>query len=455
MIPRTKILLVDDDHDLLKLLSIRLGAAGYDVSKADSGESALGQMGKVQPQVLVSDLRMEGMDGMTLFDIVHQRHPTMPVIILTAHGTIPEAVEATKRGVYTFLTKPFDSKVLLECVDKACRLSGTPGDPATLENEWRGEIISRSMVMEELLNQARMIAATDTSVLIQSESGAGKELLARAIHKASARGDKAFMAVNCSAIPEALLESELFGHSKGAFTGAVRDHKGLFQAAEGGTVFLDEIGDMPLTLQAKLLRVLQEKEVRPVGSTHSVPVNVRIISATHRNLEEFVNGGQFREDLYYRLNVVQIDIPPLRDRPEDIPLLANHFLAKLSQQNDKPARAFSPDAMECLIAAPWPGNVRQLFNVVEQTVTLSTTSVIPVSLVQKALRHKTGTLPSLAAARRDFEREYLIRLLQMTDGNITQAARFAQRNRTELYKLLRRYHLDPGTFRGNVKSAQG
>ncbi|HKJ21624.1 MAG TPA: sigma 54-interacting transcriptional regulator, partial [Gammaproteobacteria bacterium] len=402
-----------------------------------------------------TDLRMEGMDGMGLFDIVHQRHPSLPVIILTAHGTIPEAVEATKRGVFTFLTKPFDSKVLLDCIEKARRIGGLQEEstPDEEQDEWRREIISRSIVMESLLKEARMVAASDTSVFIQSESGAGKELLARAIHKASPRRDMAFVGLNCSAIPEALLESELFGHSKGAFTGATRDHTGLFQAAGGGTLFLDEIGDMPLSLQAKLLRVLQEKEVRPVGSTASAPVDVRIISATHRNLEEAVEAGHFREDLYYRLNVVQLDIPSLRERPEDIPLLANYFLAKISEQNSKPARSFSPEAMECLISAPWPGNVRQLYNVVEQTVTLATTTVIPVSLVQKALRHKLGSLPSLAAARRDFEREYLTRLLQMTDGNITQAARFAKRNRTELYKLLRRYHLEPSTFRG-IKASE-
>lgn len=447
-----RVLLVDDDPDLIRLLSIRLMAAGWDVDTAASGEAALARLDECQPQVIVTDLRMDGMDGMALFDYVHERHPTLPVIILTAHGTIPEAVDATKRGVFTFLTKPFDSKNLLDCVAKACRISGVPQDdiPSERRDDWRRDIISRSNVMEELLTQAQRIADSDVSILLLGESGTGKELLARAIHRASSRRSHEFMAVNCNAIPELLLESELFGHRKGAFTGATEDHKGLFQAADGGTVLLDEIGDMPLTLQTKLLRVLQEREVRPVGSTRSVPIDNRIISATHHDLENLVEAREFREDLYYRLNVVQLEIPPLRDRPEDIPLLANHFLKKSSNQNDRPAQSFSSEAMEALVAAPWPGNVRQLLNVIEHTATLSATQVIPASLVQKALKRKTASLPSLAAARRNFEREYLTRLLKMTEGNITRAARLAKRNRTELYKLLNRYHLDPKAFRNSV-----
>ena len=448
MSARPRILLVDDDLDLLRLLSIRLNAAGWDVSTADNAERGLLQLDKHQPHVVITDLRMDGMDGMALFDAIHETHPTLPVIILTAHGTIPEAVEATKRGVFTFLTKPFDSKELLSCVDKAYRLNAVSAeDGAGGVRAWRQEIISHSTAMEEVLSQAYRVAGSNIGILIQGESGTGKELLAQAIHRAGARRDKPFLAVNCSAIPELLLETELFGHNKGAFTGATQDHKGLFQAADGGTLFLDEIGDMPLALQAKLLRVLQEKEVRPVGSTVSIPVDVRIISATHQDLEELVKNRQFREDLYYRLNVVRLEIPPLRERPEDIQPLANHFLREIARNSTTPARSFSAEAMEYLLTAPWPGNVRQLLNVVEHTATLCSTPVIPVSLVQRALRQKTGALPSLSAARRKFEREYLTRLLKMTEGNITQAARLAQRNRTELYKLLHRYELDPESFR--------
>lgn len=446
---RPRILLVDDDPDLLRLLSIRLTTAGWETLTAESAESALALLEEHQPQVVVTDLRMDGMDGMAFFDIAHARFPTLPIIILTAHGTIPEAVEATKRGVFTFLTKPFDSKDLLGHINRALRISGFVGAEreAPDAGEWRHGIISRSAAMDELLKQTRRVADSTAAVLIHGESGTGKELLARAIHRAGSRRERPFLGLNCSAIPEPLLESELFGHQRGAFTSATRDHKGLFQAAEGGTLFLDEIGDMPLTLQAKLLRVLEEKEVRPVGATESVAVDVRIVSASHRDLEELVRSDHFRQDLFYRLNVVRLDIPPLRERPEDIQLLVNHFLGEITEGTETPARSFSPEAMERLLVAPWPGNVRQLLNVVEYAATLSTTAIIPASLVQRALRLRSESLPSLSTARRNFEREYLTRLLKMTEGNITQAARLAQRNRTELYKLLHRYHLNPETFR--------
>ena len=446
-----RILLVDDDADLLRLLSIRLRASGYQVEAVDSGRRALGCLPVFQPQLVITDLRMEGMDGLDLFDRIRERQPTLPVIILTAHGTIPDAVEATRNGVFGYLTKPFDGKALLDCVAQALRLGGRSevANASPEDQTWRHEIVSRSAVMEELLSQARLVADSETSIFIQSASGTGKELLAQAIHKASPRRGQAFVAVNCAAIPEPLLESELFGHSRGAFTGATRDHKGLFQAAQGGTLFLDEIGDMPLAFQAKLLRVLQEREVRPVGSTQAVAIDVRIISATHRDLEEAVAAGDFREDLYYRLHVVRLELPSLAERREDIPLLANHFLTKVREQSHKDVKRFAPEAMEILLAAPWPGNVRQLFNVVEQSVVLSTSPVIPPSLVQKALRNRPGEVLSFAEARDRFERDYLLQLLQVTEGNVTQAARIAGRNRTEFYKLLNRHHLEPELFRSD------
>ena len=445
-----KILLVDDDPGLLRLISIRLQAAGYDVVPMESGERALAQFSLHRPQVVVTDLKMNGMDGMAVFDAIHQRHPMVPVIILTAHGTIPDAVAATKRGVFGFLTKPFDSKLLLDQIDKAMQIAGNGeighGD-TTGDDSWRCEIITRNPAMEEVLHQARLVAESDISVFVHGESGTGKDLLARAIHKASPRRDQPFVAVNCSAIPEPLLESELFGHNKGSFTGATRNHKGLFQTADKGTLFLDEIGDMPLALQAKLLRVLQEKEVRPIGSTDTIKVDVRVISATHRNLEQAMANSHFREDLYYRLNVVALEIPSLASRREDIPLLATHFLHRLAAKNRREVEGFSPDAMELLVKAPWPGNVRQLLNVVEQVVALSTTPLVPSSLVNKALRNESGEILAFADARNRFEREYLVQLLQITQGSVTQAARLAKRNRTEFYKLLRRHHLEPGLFK--------
>jgi two-component system, NtrC family, response regulator GlrR len=444
--PVRKILAVDDDPDLLRLLTIRLNSAGYEVIAVDCAEKALAQLSITRPELVVTDLRMAGMDGMMLFDAIHQTQPTLPVIILTAHGTIPDAVAATKRGVFGYLTKPFDSQALLDEVGRALKISGHGTAPVG-DNEWSTAIITRNPAVENVLAKARLVAATDASVFIVGESGTGKELLAQAIHKASARCSQPFVAINCGAIPEQLLESELFGHVKGAFTGAVRDHKGLFQAAHGGTLFLDEIGDMALSLQVKLLRVLQERQVRPVGSAQSYDIDVRVISATHRTIATEMAEGRFREDLYYRLNVVALTLPPLAERPEDIPLLANHFLAALSQKYAKSINSIAPDATELLVSAPWPGNVRQLYNVIEQAVALCNTSLVPVALIQQAIQHQQIEFTSFEQARKQFEHEYLVRLLKITGGNVSQAAKLAQRNRTEFYKLLQRHALDPAAFK--------
>jgi two-component system response regulator GlrR len=306
--------------------------------------------------------------------------------------------------------------------------------------------------MEDVLAKARMVAASDASVFIYGESGTGKELLAQAIHNASARRERAFVAINCGAMPEQLLESELFGHIKGAFTGAVRDNKGLFQTADKGTLFLDEIGDMPLTLQVKLLRVLQERQVRPVGATQSFEVDVRVISATHRTIETEMAEGRFREDLYYRLNVVALKLPPLSERREDIPLLAHHFLAVLAKRYGKTVNSIASEAIELLVSATWPGNVRQLYNVIEQSVALCNAPLIPVALVQQAIQHQQSEFASFEQARKQFERDYLTRLLKITAGNVSQAAKLAQRNRTEFYKLLQRHELDPALFKAQKSS---
>jgi two-component system response regulator GlrR len=385
---------------------------------------------------------------MQLFEAIHRQHPALPVIILTAHGTIPDAVSATQRGVFGFLTKPFDSQELLQKVAASLKLSGNaPVESDTAAGEWREGILTRSPKMEDLLRQARLVAESDASVLIYGDSGTGKELLARAIHRASRRASRPFVAVNCGAIPGDLLESELFGHARGAFTGAVVAHKGLFQAADGGTLLLDEIGDMPLPLQVKLLRVLQEGEVRPVGATQAMPVDVRVISATHRDLEVQRAEGRFREDLYYRLNVVSLNLPPLSERREDIPLLSAHILRRLAERYRKPVPTLAPDAMALLVAAPWPGNVRQLLNLLEQAVALTPTTVIPGSLVANALKEDAAALVPFEEARKSFERDYLARLLKITGGNVTQAAQLAKRNRTEFYKLLQRHRLEPAQFK--------
>lgn len=445
-----RILIVDDDVRLLRLLSIRLRRAGLEIECAESARQALGMLPRFRPQVVVTDMRMSGMDGMALFNTIHAQQPMLPVIILTAHGTIPDAVDAAQRGVFAYLTKPFDSDQLTQVINRALRVAGVSAVPGSDEARWREGIVTRSPAMEALLAQARKVAQSDSSVLLQGESGTGKELLARAIHFASRRAGKPFVAVNCTAIPEALFESELFGHRKGSFTGASESRTGLVQSAHEGTLLFDEIGDMPMQFQAKLLRTLQEREVRPVGSSEATVVDVRVISATHQDLEAAVRERRFREDLYYRLNVVRLEIPSLAQRREDIPLLANHFLHSIRSRLGEvvvEVSGFSHDAAEALVSAPWPGNVRQLRNVVEQCVVLATTPLIPAGLVQNALRDKPREFLPFARARDNFEFDYLVNLLQMTQGNVAQAARLAERNRSEFYKLLRKHQLEPQAFR--------
>ena len=438
-----KILLVDDDPGLLRLLSIRLRAEDYEVEAVESAEKALGVLNRFRPDLVITDLRMDKMDGIGLLKELQTRAPGLRVLIITAHGTIPDAVTATQSGAFGFLTKPIDKDELIETVERAIQVSGA----ADVGEDWAAEIITRNQGLREILAQAKMVAATDARVLINGESGTGKELLARAIHRASPRSAKPFVAINCSAMAENLLESELFGHEKGAFTGATRSHKGLFQAAEGGTLLLDEIGDMPMRLQVKLLRVLQENQVRPVGSTDAMQVDVRVISATHRDLQEMMRDGKFREDLFYRLNVVNINLPTLDERREDIPLLVSHFLQEIAKEAGQERKVYAPEAVELLVTAEWPGNVRQLYNIVRQNVALSRSPVISGELVQSSLGEHGGKLPSFSEARDEFTRNYLSQILQITTGNVSQAARLAKRNRTDFYKLLARHNLNPEQFK--------
>ncbi|WP_193014805.1 two-component system response regulator GlrR [Proteus sp. FME41] len=436
------LLLVDDDPGLLKLLGMRLTSEGFHIFTAESGQEALKLLLKEKIDLVISDLRMDEMDGMALFAEIQRQQPGMPVIILTAHGSIPDAVAATQQGVFSFLTKPVDRDALYKAIDEALELVTTVSD-----EEWSKDIVTRSPQMLRLLEQAKLVAQSDVSVLINGQSGTGKEVLAQAIHRASPRAKKPFIAINCGALPEQLLESELFGHAKGAFTGAVSSREGLFQAAEGGTLFLDEIGDMPMALQVKLLRVLQERKVRPLGSNRDIDIDVRILSATHRDLPKAMERNEFREDLFYRLNVVSLRIPTLNERAEDIPVLANHLLRESAKRHKPFVRSFSTDAMKCLMTASWPGNVRQLVNVIEQCVALTTAPVISEALVIQALQGENTALPTFAEARGHFEMTYLRKLLQMTKGNVTQAARMAGRNRTEFYKLLSRHELDANDFK--------
>src|SRR3569832_19061 len=440
---KARILVVDDAPGLLRLLTIRLRAENYEVEAVESAALALAATSRFRPELVITDLRMDQMDGIGLLKELQSRYPGLKVIILTAHGTIPDAVHATQLGAFGFLTKPVDQQELRDQVQKALKISGFV-EP---DEDWRAESSTRSSLVEEKLSQALMVAGTDARVLITGESGTGKELLAKAIHKASPRKNKPFVAINCSAMAEYLLESELSGHIKGSFTGAVRDRQGLFQAADGGTLLLDEIGDMPMRLQVKLLRVLQENNIRPIGATDGIAVNVRVISATHRDLQQLMMSGQFREDLYYRLNVVHIEMPPLNRRREDIPLLVSHFLAQISNESGV-RKIYAPEAVELLATADWPGNIRQLSNVVRQNVALSQTPIIPVELVQQSLGGTQSKLPSFDEARDKFSRSYLSQILQITCGNVSQAARLAKRNRTDFNKQQTQHQQTPEDFKG-------
>jgi len=445
-----RILIVDDDPALLRVLSLRLHYEGHTAIEASSGAEALSKLDHELPHIMITDLRMPGMDGMQLFEAVHRRFPLLPVLMLTANGTIPDAVHAMQRGVFGYITKPYEGVDLMREVDRAIEVSSALGADMPGEESgeaWREAIVTRSPRMEQLLGEARLIAQSDAAVLIHGESGTGKELLARALHASSARAQEPLVAVNCGAIPENLVESELFGHVKGAFTGAVQANVGLFTSAHRGTIFLDEIADLPLAMQVKLLRVLQEREVRAVGAAKAHKVDVRVISASNRKLEDEVAAGRFRQDLFYRLNVVGLTLPPLAERREDIPLLANHFMRSLAQRYAKSITAFAPGALEQLSTASWPGNVRQLQNVVEKCVVLSTGSLIAATLVRNALSSQGTEMLPLDDARKEFERDYLTQLLKITKGNVAQAAKLARRNRTDFYALLARHQIESASFK--------
>jgi len=444
---RTRILLVDDDPDHLALCTRWLSLSGYQVDAVDSGAEALARLEQARPDLVVSDLIMNGMDGLRLLSEIHRQDPVMPTMIVSGQAGIPDALEAAHLGVSGFLEKPLTREGFLSAVAQAVDTTAPPVPGAGDLETTAGRLVYRSALMQELVGRVHRIAVGSSTVMLSGETGTGKELIARALHELGPRRDRPFVGINCSALPEQLLESELFGHEKGAFTGATTRHTGLFQAADGGTLFLDEIGDMPLPLQAKVLRVLQDFAVRPVGGLQTVKIDVRVISATHQNLVEMVAQKQFRDDLYYRLNVVPVHVPPLRQRPEDIPALLEFFLRTLAGRGDGSVKSFAPEARATLMQAPFPGNIRQLQNVVERCVVLSSASVIPQSLVVEALQDQTLGMPTLDAAKNSFERRYIAGLLRATNGNVTAAAKIAGRNRTEFYNLLSRHSLRPESFR--------
>ena len=441
------VLLVDDDPGLLQLLEFRLESFGYNTLSASSGREALQLLEKHLIHAVISDLRMKPMDGLELFSNIQAQWPRLPVIMITAHGTIREAVDATLKGVFSFLTKPVDRDELESALKQAMKL-WPDQEAGTFDIDSR--LVTRSARMFELLERARLYAESDANVLVTGESGTGKELMAETIHACSGRSKNPFVPINCSAIPHDLLESELFGHTKGAFTGANQARPGLLTAANHGTVLLDEIGDMPIQLQAKLLRVLQEKKIRPLGAVETMDIDIRIISATHVDIEASILEKRFREDLFYRLNVVNLHIPPLRERIEDIPLLADHFLSTIATRTGKPEKSLSPNAMALLLRYEWPGNIRQLQNVMERLCALAPGSIISESLVHQALLiDSTVRVNSFDSAKRDFEHRYLVQLLTATNGNMTRAAELAGRNRSDLHKLVKRHCINPTDFRNS------
>jgi two-component system response regulator GlrR len=453
----TKILVVDDDPSLRMLMQVRLEAAGYNLTVAEGGAEALERASEEVYSVALVDMRLGDTDGITLLEKLLRKQPSLPVIIVTAHGSIANAVEATKKGAYDYITKPFEPKDLLHRIENALELRRLKGEVERLrtlvhERYHFDNIVASSENMQHVLRQVAQIATTDSTVCLSGESGTGKELIARAIHVASRRANGPFIPINCGAIPEGLLENELFGHAKGAYTGADRAQMGLLLQAEGGTLFLDEISELPQSLQVKFLRVLQEREFYPLGAGQPVKVDIRLVTSTNQDLTKLVAEGKFREDLYYRIHVIPVTLPPLRERPEDIPLLASFFLQRFSREMHKDVTGFSPETLRQLMLYDWPGNVRELANVMERAVVLSTSSTITPDLLLLGKRelievNDKDKIEPMREAREKFEKSYLVHVLTAARGNVSRASEFAGKDRAEFYRLLRKYALDPNVFK--------
>ncbi len=452
-LPLGSILVVDDDDSVLELLSMRLESANYTTTTAPKGAEARDALKEKSFDLAVVDLKLGEESGISLMEEMHAVVPEMPVIILTAHGSIETAVEAMKKGAYSYLTKPFESRDLLLQVEKALenrrlnyeitRLKGLLEEKYDFDN-----IIATADKMKRVLEMVSRIARTDSTVCIHGESGTGKELIAKVIHLASPRKDKSFVAINCAALPEHLLESELFGHEKGSFTGAIKSTKGLFTQAHQGSIFLDEIGDMALALQAKLLRVLQERQFYPVGSEKPVDVDVRVIVASKKNLEEQVRQGNFREDLFYRIHVIPVYLPPLRERKEDIPPLVDYFLKRFNRQMKKDVKGLTPMAMQKLMLHDWPGNVRELENTIEYALAMTQMDVITEELIfQTKIGGTPEPLKGLKEARDAFEKSYLTHLLKICGGQVSKASRLAGKYRADFYDLLKKHNLKTADFK--------
>jgi two-component system, NtrC family, response regulator GlrR len=450
-----KILVVDDDRSLIEVLKVRVESAGYEVTTALKEETAIAANKEQVFDLAIIDLQLDGTNGITLMQKLHLVIPELPVIILTAHGSIESAVQAMKQGAYSYVTKPFNARDLLLQVEKALENRVLKNEirrlKSFLDEEYNfGNIVARSEKMKGVLEIVSRIAGNDSTVYIEGESGTGKELIAKAIHMASNRKDKPFIALNCAAIPEALLESKLFGHERGAFTGATQSARGSFTQAHTGTIFLDEIGDMSLTIQAKVLRVLQERQFYPVGSEKLAEVDVRVIVATNKDLEEEVTKGLFRNDLYYRIHVIPIHLPPLRERKEDIQPLVEHFLKKFNLNMKKEVKGVTTEAIKKLLLHDWPGNIRELENTIEFAMAMTQLDYITEDdVLQSKALPVDETLKPLKDAKNAFERSYLIGLLQICQGNVSEAAELADKYRADFYSLLRKHNLNAADFRSS------
>jgi two-component system response regulator HydG len=443
---RPHLIAIDDDAHMLDVLRKVLGEHGYRVSTRTSAVAALSLLEDDPADVVLSDIRMPGMDGMTLLERVKERAPETIVVLVTAFGSIDSAVEAMKRGAADYVTKPFKMDEILLVLEKALEQRALHRELESLRGEVEqryrfGALIGKSKQMQTVFELIRRVARVRSTVLITGRSGTGKELVAKAIHYNSARKSKPFVAINCAAIPEMLLESELFGHVKGAFTGATESKPGLFEEADGGTLLLDEIGELPPAMQAKLLRTLQERQVRRVGSTRSIEVDVRLIAATNHDLNALVGKGRFREDLYFRINVISIDVPPLVEHPEDIPLLVQHFLERYAAEHGRPAPAMSPEAFKAIMSYEWPGNVRELENAIERAVALSTGDAIqPGDLPGSVTGKQNGLVkagPDESMTLRRLEDRYILEVLERTGGNRVRAAQILGVDRKTLYRKLK------------------
>jgi two-component system response regulator GlrR len=446
------ILVVDDDEKILQVIRLRLESGEYRVTTARDTDTALELIRKNRFDLSLIDLKLKNASGIELMRQIKSIHKTMPVIILTAYGTISTAVEAMQKGAYHYLTKPFDGRELLMQVEKCLKEQALSREIDRLRKLVKGtyafeNIIGQSPQMKNVLEQVAHAADTDSNVYIEGRSGTGKELIAKTLHLSSSRRNGPFIAVNCSAIPETLLESELFGHVKGAFTGAHQDQKGLLAAAHTGTFFFDEISEMPLSMQVKLLRVLEEREFFPLGGQKTTRIDIRFIAASSKNLSEEVNHGRFREDLFYRIHVIPVLLPSLSERKEDIPLLAKHFLKKFNAEMSKSIGGISPEAMQKLMSYSWPGNVRELENTIECAVAFTDKPLITKDFVLRDMPLDKAPFEPWKNAKEEFEKQYLVQLLEITSGNISEAARLSGKYRADLYTLLRKYAIDPSDYR--------